>query len=258
MPSKQLLAALLTVAALLTNRAFGQAVVPIYGPTSSERYTAVQNNLRAAKAVERIAKSLSSGLVLSESIRLVTAECGSSNAYYLPDKRAIVLCLEFMVETSQVLERQRKGRFVQDSIERAAAGAVSFALVHELGHALIHILNIPVLGREEDAADQISTYLLLNGPESDAAYALDGALWLFRSNTTNYMPRNFADKHSLGPQRRVNLACWAYGKDQNEYEWVVVDGYLPKERAIHCSAEYSQLESAIKRLMGRHIALRKQ
>jgi hypothetical protein len=114
------------------------------------------------------------------------------------------------------------------------------------------------LGREEDAADQVSAYLLLKGPDLDAAYAVDGALWLFRDSATQYTRRHFADTHSLNPQRRINLACWAFGKDAQRYEWVLVDGYLPKERAPRCGAEYVQLEYAIQRLMGRHLAFPKR
>jgi Putative metallopeptidase len=253
MSLKQFIAIPVVVVTLIAAQAHGQAVVAMYGPTKSEQYGAVQSNLRAREAVERIARSLSRGLLLPKPIGLITTECGTSNAYYVPKARAIVLCLEFMVETSQSLARQRKGRFEPDAIERAAAGAVSFVLLHELGHALIHVLDIPVLGREEDAADQISAYLLLNGPEMDAQFAVDGALWLFRDRTTNYTRGHFADTHSLNPQRRINLACWAFGKDPKEYESLVIDGYLPKERALHCEAEYSQLKSAIQRLMGKYI-----
>jgi hypothetical protein len=249
---------LLTIMSMSAAHANGQAVVAMYGPTSSERYTTVQRNLRAVNAVERIAKSLSKSLRLPESIVLITTECGSSNAYYMRSNKSIVLCLEFMVETSQALSQQRAGRFVPDSIERAAAGAVSFALLHELGHALIHTLAIPILGREEDAADQLSAYLLLNGPELDATYAVDGALWLFRDTSTRYTQRHFADTHSLDPQRRISLACWAYGKDPQQYQWVLIDGYLPKERSPRCRAEYAQLDFAIQRLMGRHLELLKR
>ena len=38
-------------------------------------------------------------------------------------------------------------RFVQANAE--------FTLLHEMGHLLIHELGLPVLGREEDAADQL-------------------------------------------------------------------------------------------------------
>jgi Zn-dependent peptidase ImmA (M78 family) len=40
-------------------------------------------------------------------------------------------------------------------------GPVSLVFLHELGHALLDVLQIPILGREEDASDQLATYMLL-------------------------------------------------------------------------------------------------
>jgi hypothetical protein len=56
-----------------------------------------------------------------------------------------------------------------------AAGAVnSFIFAHEFAHALIHNFELPVLGREEDAADGIATVMLLKAQEG-ALYAIDAA-----------------------------------------------------------------------------------
>ena len=56
-----------------------------------------------------------------------------------------------------------------------AAGAVnSFILAHEFAHALIHNFELPVLGREEDAADGIATVVLLKAEEG-GLYAIDAA-----------------------------------------------------------------------------------
>lgn len=53
--------------------------------------------------------------------------------------------------------------------EDQSIGAVnSFILAHEFGHALIANYELPVLGKEEDAADAISTILLLTIVRSGA------------------------------------------------------------------------------------------
>jgi hypothetical protein len=47
--------------------------------------------------------------------------------------------------------------------------------LHEVAHALIDGWDLPITRREEDAADQFSTLLLINGlPDGDKT-ALDGA-----------------------------------------------------------------------------------
>ena len=45
------------------------------------------------------------------------------------------------------------------------AAVDAFILVHEFGHALIHAFELPVLGREEDAADAVATVFLTRAVE---------------------------------------------------------------------------------------------
>lgn len=54
---------------------------------------------------------------------------------------------------SQSLGTQRAQEFALNNLD--------FALHHELGHLLISEFNLPVLGKQEDAADNIATMLLL-------------------------------------------------------------------------------------------------
>ena len=57
-----------------------------------------------------------------------------------------------------------KGLTEQQRRERIefVAGNVLFAMAHEVGHMLISELGLPVLGREEDAADTFAVMNLLN------------------------------------------------------------------------------------------------
>ena len=49
--------------------------------------------------------------------------------------------------------------------EDAAVGAFVSVLLHETGHAIFHLLDIPIFGREEDAADFVGSYVALQfGP----------------------------------------------------------------------------------------------
>ncbi|MEK9752119.1 MAG: DUF4344 domain-containing metallopeptidase, partial [Rhodospirillaceae bacterium] len=43
-------------------------------------------------------------------------------------------------------------------------GNVVFTLLHEAGHALIHMLDLPTLGREEDAADNLAALRMIGDP----------------------------------------------------------------------------------------------
>ena len=230
-----------------------QSVTALYGPTKTERLTEFQQRLRSVQAVEALAMALSSGIRLSTPIRLETAECGNVNAFYVPGKRTITLCLELMAHVFDGIARERARSSTSENIARSASGAVTFVLLHELGHALIHALNLPILGREEDAADQISAFLILGFRPHDAMSGLDGAFWFLRAKSLFYTQRHFADEHSLDPQRKANLACWAYGKDPSLFQYVLTTRQLTLERSRRCEREYQQLASGVRRLLGDHL-----
>jgi hypothetical protein len=50
----------------------------------------------------------------------------------------------------------------RSDIIRFAANNSLFVLYHEMAHLLVDQLRLPVLGKEEDAADNMATWTLLN------------------------------------------------------------------------------------------------
>lgn len=233
--------------------ATAQSFVAKYGQTKSAQYETLQNQLRQAKFLEQLSDAFSQGVIFQDQLVLGTAECGTENAFYTAQHKAIVLCLELLAQVTKGIHRDFASIATHDEMNQAIAGAVVFVLMHELGHALIDLLQLPVLGREEDAADQIGAFFLLNA--NGAQNTLPGALWFFRSKTLFYTRRHFSDEHSLGPQRQSNLACWAYGKDQAHFNHLLLGSYLTKERAARCSKEYEQLDSSVRRLLAGKVQL---
>ena len=49
-----------------------------------------------------------------------------------------------------------------------------FVVAHEMGHAVISELKLPVLGREEDAADTFAIIAALTGVANDFSYRVLG------------------------------------------------------------------------------------
>jgi hypothetical protein len=124
----------------------------------------------------------------------------------------------------------------------AFASLQYFVLFHEIGHALIHAWNIPVLGREEDAVDAFSTIFMVRFVQ-DGQIALWGADFFNAIGTgQKYGQVDFADEHSLDPQRAYSIACWVYGSNVKKYKFLA--DILPTERRSRCAGEYQQLETA--------------
>ncbi len=139
-----------------------------------------------------------------------------------------------------------------DELRFVTANA-EFTLLHEMGHLLIHELQLPVLGREEDAADQLGFIglFLLYRRQDDPAFAarlLDVAdYWRLewqRPKPAGEQIREW-DSHALDAQRFYTLACLAYGSDPQRMEWIIQATGLPEERAFYCDQEYAQALHAV-------------
>ncbi|MEX0286493.1 MAG: DUF4344 domain-containing metallopeptidase [Paracoccaceae bacterium] len=116
-------------------------------------------------------------------------------------------------------------------------------LYHELGHALIDILDLPIFGQEEDAADVLSVFLL------DAFYDEQDAVQLAYDTAFGFLGEvdqrgerepAYWDVHGPDLQRYYNLVCIFYGADPEAREDVAQELGLPEDRAEYCDFEYDQ------------------
>ena len=112
-----------------------------------------------------------------------------------------------------------------------------------------------MLGREEDAADQLAALILLRLRPAQARPIIDGNAFLFTSYAAEEKADRavLADDHSLMYQRLYNLLCLAYGSNKRAFGYLVERGDLPNERARTCGAEYDQAAFAMDRLFHRHL-----
>ncbi|GAA6182447.1 MULTISPECIES: DUF4344 domain-containing metallopeptidase [unclassified Shimia] len=112
---------------------------------------------------------------------------------------------------------------------------------HELGHALIDILGLPIFGQEEDAADVLSIFLIdaLYEEETAVRLAYDAAFGFLGEAEANSEVA-YWDVHGPDLQRYYNTVCLFYGANPDEREDVAEDLGLPQERADYCPEEYDQ------------------
>jgi hypothetical protein len=140
-------------------------------------------------------------------------------------------------------------------------GQFLFWSLHEMGHAVYHIFEVPLFGREEDAADEFAVYLMLHFGKDQAhrwveggAYAQHQFLEGFKENPeVQKRLEYFSGTHGTPEQRFYNELCLAYGADPVLFADVVGSGLLPKMRADHCAHEYETFDYAFKSMVRPHI-----
>jgi hypothetical protein len=132
--------------------------------------------------------------------------------------------------------------------------ANEFIVAHEMGHALVHQLDLPVTGREEDAVDGFAAYLLADNPKFGPLTALSAAIFFdaYRRLRGKLKDADFADEHSILEQRIYQFMCWVYGSDPATFRSLVGRGGLPRSRAARCGDEWRQLERSWDTLLAPH------
>lgn len=120
---------------------------------------------------------------------------------------------------------------------------------HELGHAFIDILELPVLGQEEDAADVLSVVLTHQLWEEDyaqqVAWATAASYKISAMQAENEgWETAWWDVHGSDLQRHYTHVCLFYGGNTSEREGFVVEFELPEDRAAGCEDEYALAEKS--------------
>jgi len=207
--------------------------------------------LKERRTLEKF-KGLLSALRLPRTLLLKVEGCdGESNAWYGDD--AVTVCYEYLAD----ILRDAPKETTPAGVTRADAivGPTLEVFLHETGHAVFDYLSVPILGREEDAADQFAAYVLLQFAESDARRLIYGVGYSYNIDASKPSTKKnpFADEHGLPAQRFYNVLCMAYGADSKLFADVVDKGYLPKARAEGCADEYDQVIRALNKLIGPYI-----
>ena len=225
--------------------------VPPKNPAHQEIYT----DLKQHGALEKLQKFLSP-VRLPETLRISVEECdGEPDAFY--EDAEITICYEYIYELKKNMPQEKtpSGIAPIDTV----IGPLFEVSLHEFGHALFDMLELPVFGREEDAADQLAAYILLQFGESEARRLIAGTAYAYHIDEMKADPcrstEDYANEHGTPAQRFFNVLCIAYGADTKQFADIVSEGYLPETRAEYCEEEYEQVQDAFDELVLPHIDL---
>jgi len=224
-----------------------------YGEPQSADQQPVYKLMKENKVLEKL-RDLLAPLRLPHRLLLQTRSCeGIANAW--SDEESVTVCYEYIDDIWKNAPEKTTPAGIAPV--DALVGPLVDVFLHETGHAVFAMLQIPLFGREEDAADQFSTYIMLKFNKEEARRLILGSAYQYKGDlsdpTVTIAQRKFADEHGTPAQRFFNLLCMAYGADPKLFGDVVKKGFLPEERAVGCEREYAQVSRAFDTLIGPYI-----
>jgi hypothetical protein len=136
-------------------------------------------------------------------------------------------------------------------------GNTVFVMAHEMGHVLISEMNMPVLGREEDAADSFAVVTALNMHSVFSERVLFAAAkgWVLSSYRDKKQGNKLAfyDEHGLDLQRAYNVVCMMVGSDPARFKALAEETKLPEERQTSCVRDYKTTTWSWDQMLKPHI-----
>jgi Putative metallopeptidase len=217
----------------------------------------IYERLKKREVLEQY-REFMSPLKLQRSLTVNLQGCnGVINAVHQAGK--ITYCYELIAEMHrQIAESNVLPGFRR---EDAVVGGFVSTLLHETGHAIFYLLDIPIFGREEDAADAIAAYVSLQFGATAARRIMTGTAFVWRASELLKRGRNgrrfedYSDEHGTDAQRFYNTLCVALGSDFVERNTTFSDfaQLLPDHRRGQCPREYLHVKNSFARFVLPHV-----
>jgi hypothetical protein len=200
----------------------------VYKEPRTAAFKPIAERVKQRRALEQL-RVFMAPLRLPRKLTINVDECGAPMREYQP-QGPVVICYE-----------------VIDQIEKIAAKAD--AKVRERVLVGAFILQVPVWGRANDAADRLAAFIMVNFGEDVAMQTILGTADFFRLSGRTWTGSEFAEVNSPEAQRFFNYLCIALGGAPKTFDFLVNpkeqdEQLLPDRRAERCQGEFEQVRLA--------------
>jgi hypothetical protein len=214
----------------------------VYGQPSNPSYRPIYDRLKKLQVLEELQQFLVP-LKLPRKLTVQVDQCGAATRPYKPGGPATI-CYELVEQIERVAAKTEP-----NLREMVIVGTFVQAVFHEVASGVLDILQVPVWGRREDAADRLAGFIMLQFGEDVARQTVIGTGIFFEASGKTWTGSQFADVNSPEPQRYFNFLCMAYGGAPKVFESLAkAEGdakpILPEDRAGRCADEYAQVRKA--------------
>ncbi len=248
-PSRCLLALVLVLATGALSAAPVAEFQTSYAKPVAEEYQIYYEELAREHFLESVAQELNHVLALPQPLTLEIAECGHSTTRWDLQRHTVTVCYEFL---DAVLAIAGDAAPSQSRAEQLFSGAVTFALLTEVGRALVGLYELPVPQGALAAGDEFAAITLAsaerNGDPSAAAAVefFDDAL---RKPDSGF---EYLETHRFDRTRLETVACILYGNAPANHAASIERGVVARNRAPRCAEEVVAVASAWDRYLKSH------
>jgi Putative metallopeptidase len=229
---------------------------PTKVPVAFQRPRTRQDQLGAflmkAGKTSLVVNSFAQGFDLPPGLKVDLVNGLGGGPFYNPKSNSITFQYGFAALIYNTI-RQAHPDWTDFQIGKAGGAVNSFILAHEFTHALIANFDLPVLGREEDAADALAGLILLRAQGGNQLLLDTADFWAqFSQRQATPTLSAYADTHSLDLQRAFSMACDVAGSSKKGFITVARLGLLPRSRLQGCLAEYQQQVDSFEQVLEPH------
>jgi hypothetical protein len=236
--------------------------VDYYAPRDPA-FQSLYQKLQQRKVLEELGQFLAP-VSWPKTLRLIMKQCPRSGTptpavFYDYDEYSLTVCYQLFADLQLAAATTQPGGSNASfaTPQEAIVGGLIGVVLHESARATFDMLQVPVLGSDEDAADQLAGLIGLQFGPQVARAVIKGTYLLWNtydhSMRARNLPYNFASRSSVAPQRADNILCIAYGGQSAIFKDFVDQGLLPASRAGHCAAEYRQAADAFLATIQPHV-----
>jgi putative metallopeptidase DUF4344 len=214
----------------------------VYKEPRTAAFKPIAERVRQRRALEQLRVFLAP-LRLPRKLTVNVDECGAPMREYQP-QGPVVICYEVIDQIEKIAAKADA-----NVRERVLVGAFIQAAFHETAHAVFDMLQVPVWGRANDAADRLAAFIMVNFGEDVAMQTILGTAEFFRLSGRTWTGSEFAEVSSPEAQRFFNYLCIALGGAPKTFDFLVnpkeqEEQLLPDRRAERCQGEFEQVRMA--------------
>lgn len=210
-------------------------------------FSMMQEMFASQNMLSEMVDPLNQHFPVSRDVTVEIAECGRAGAFYDAERPAVQLCYELVMQLAEAMMGDFAAR---EDGEAVFGGAFALILLHQVGHAMVDLMDLPVEVGAEEAADQL-TAVMVGFAQGELATAAEGALALEELVVDWENPES--GSAAISGRRKESLLCLLYGTDPGSHEWLVEDGHLSRTRAKGCEEEYTAVAADWIRMLSVHV-----